>query len=148
MVLDLGSRLRGKEQKKKGLFADIAQIEVDHPPSYPISDKLFFDKFHFSWAPTLLLSKFEKTTTFYHICYLKTCSNMKNEAKIRENICEIDISLVISPEKGRICLIKKMVWPHLMSKIYLIFFFWICQDHPPTYLGYVCKYTFFFVLTP
>ena len=40
--------IRGKEQKKKGLFADIAQIEVDHPPSYPISDKLFFDKFHFS----------------------------------------------------------------------------------------------------
>ena len=31
---------------------------------------------------------------------------MKNEAKIRENIYEIDISLVISPEKGRMMMKK------------------------------------------
>ena len=32
-------------KKKKSLFKDIIQIKVDHPPSYPIFDKLFFDKF-------------------------------------------------------------------------------------------------------
>ena len=37
--------LRGNVQKKKSLFKDIIQIKVDHPPSYPIFDKLFFDKF-------------------------------------------------------------------------------------------------------
>ena len=31
--------------KKKSIFKDIIQIKVDHPPSYPIFDKLFFDKF-------------------------------------------------------------------------------------------------------
>ena len=31
--------------KKNSLFKDIIQIKVDHPPSYPIFDKLFFDKF-------------------------------------------------------------------------------------------------------
>ena len=36
--------LRGNVQKKKSLFKDIIQIMVDHPPSYPIFDKLFFDK--------------------------------------------------------------------------------------------------------
>ena len=37
--------LRGYLQKKKSLFKDIIQIKFDHPPSYPIFDKLFFDKF-------------------------------------------------------------------------------------------------------
>ena len=32
-------------QKKKSIFKDIIQIKVDHPPSYPIFDKLFFDNF-------------------------------------------------------------------------------------------------------
>ena len=32
-------------KKKKSLFKDIIQIKVDHPPTYPILDKLFFDKF-------------------------------------------------------------------------------------------------------
>ena len=31
--------------KKKSLFKDIIPIKVDHPPSYPIFDKSFFDKF-------------------------------------------------------------------------------------------------------
>ena len=31
--------------KKKEIFKDIIQNKVDHPPSYPIFDKLFFDKF-------------------------------------------------------------------------------------------------------
>ena len=37
--------LRGNLQKKKSPFKDIIQIKVDHPPTYPILDKLFFDKF-------------------------------------------------------------------------------------------------------
>ena len=35
----------GVTSKKKSLFKDNIQIKVDHPPSYPIFDKLFFDKF-------------------------------------------------------------------------------------------------------
>ena len=35
----------GVTSKKKSLFKDIIQIKVDHPPSYPIFDKLFFDTF-------------------------------------------------------------------------------------------------------
>ena len=31
--------------KKKSIFKDIIKINVDHPPSYPIFDKLLFDKF-------------------------------------------------------------------------------------------------------
>ena len=31
--------------KKKSISKDIIQIKVDHPPSYPIFDKLIFDKF-------------------------------------------------------------------------------------------------------
>ena len=38
-------KVRGNVKKKKSLFKDIIQIKVDHPPSYPIFDKLFFDKF-------------------------------------------------------------------------------------------------------
>ena len=37
--------IRGNVQKKKSIFKDIIQIKVDHPPTYPIFDKLFFDKF-------------------------------------------------------------------------------------------------------
>ena len=40
-------------KKKKSLFKDIIQIKIDHPPSYPIFDKLFFDKFQLGRAPTL-----------------------------------------------------------------------------------------------
>ena len=36
--------IRGNVQKKNSLFVDIVQIEVDPPPSYPIFDKLIFDK--------------------------------------------------------------------------------------------------------
>ena len=32
-------------KKKESPFKDIIQIKVDHPPTYPILDKLFFDKF-------------------------------------------------------------------------------------------------------
>ena len=52
MILYLGVTSKKKKslfkdiiQKKKSLFKDIIQINVDHPPSYPIFDKLFFDKF-------------------------------------------------------------------------------------------------------
>ena len=45
--------LRGNLQKKKSVFKDIIQIKVDHPPTYPIFDKLFFDKFWVGIAPTL-----------------------------------------------------------------------------------------------
>ena len=37
--------LRGNLKKKKSLFKDIIQIKVDHQPTCPIFDKLFFDKF-------------------------------------------------------------------------------------------------------
>ena len=37
-------QLRGN-LKKKSIFKDNVQIKVEHPPSYPIFDKLFFDKF-------------------------------------------------------------------------------------------------------
>ena len=40
-------------KKKKSIFKDIIQIKVDHPPSHPIFDKLFFDKFYLGRAPTL-----------------------------------------------------------------------------------------------
>ena len=43
---------RGNVQKKR-IFKDIIQIKVDHPPSYPIVDKLFFDKFSLGRAPIL-----------------------------------------------------------------------------------------------
>ena len=39
--------------KKKSKFNDIIQIKVDHPPSYPNFDKLFFDNFLVGRAPTL-----------------------------------------------------------------------------------------------
>ena len=45
--------LSGDVKKKKSIFKDIIQIKVDHPPSYPIFDKLFFDNFWFGRAPTL-----------------------------------------------------------------------------------------------
>ena len=45
--------LRGNLQKKKSVFKDIIQIKVDHPTTYPIFDKLFFDKFWVGIAPTL-----------------------------------------------------------------------------------------------
>ena len=35
----------GVTSKKKSIFKDIIQIKVDHPPTYNIFDKLFFDKF-------------------------------------------------------------------------------------------------------
>ena len=37
--------LRGNIKKKKCIFKDIIQTKGDHQPSYPIFDKLFFDKF-------------------------------------------------------------------------------------------------------
>ena len=37
--------LRGNLKEKKSISKDIIQIKVDHPPSYPNIDKLFFDKF-------------------------------------------------------------------------------------------------------
>ena len=43
----------GVMSKKKRIFKDIIQIKVDHPPSYPIVDKLFFDKFSLGRAPIL-----------------------------------------------------------------------------------------------
>ena len=43
-LLTLVKMFRGN-LKKKSLFKDIIQIKVDHPPTYPIFDKLFFDKF-------------------------------------------------------------------------------------------------------
>ena len=39
------SEYLGVASKKKIIFKDIIQIKVDYPPSYPIFDKLFFDKF-------------------------------------------------------------------------------------------------------
>ena len=46
-------KLRGNVQKKNSIFKDIIQTKVDHPPSYPNFDKLFFDKFLVGRAPTL-----------------------------------------------------------------------------------------------
>ena len=45
--------LRGNVQKKNSIFKDIIQTKVDHPPSYPNFDKLFFDNFLVGRAPTL-----------------------------------------------------------------------------------------------
>ena len=46
--------LRGNVKKKNNsIFKDIIQTKVDHPPSYPNFDKLFFDKFLVGRAPTL-----------------------------------------------------------------------------------------------
>ena len=45
MHKDMLQEVRGNVQKKNSLFKDIIQIKVDHPTSYPIFDKLFFDKF-------------------------------------------------------------------------------------------------------
>ena len=44
-MFEMESQLRGNVKKKNSLFKDIIQIKVDHPPSYPNFDKLFFDKF-------------------------------------------------------------------------------------------------------
>ena len=40
-------------KKNNSIFKDIIQTKVDHPPSYPNFDKLFFDKFLVGRAPTL-----------------------------------------------------------------------------------------------
>ena len=53
-------KLRGNV-KKKSIFKDIIQIKVDHAPSYPIFDKLFFDKFLLGRAPTLATEFLTKT---------------------------------------------------------------------------------------
>ena len=45
--------LRGNVKKKNSIFKDIIQTKVDHPPSYPNFDKLFFDNFLVGRAPTL-----------------------------------------------------------------------------------------------
>ena len=45
LCLNIDKNLGVTSKKKKSLFKDIIQIKVDHPPSYPIFDKLFFDKF-------------------------------------------------------------------------------------------------------
>ena len=37
--------LSGNAQKQKSISKDIIQIKIDHPLSYPIFDKLFFDNF-------------------------------------------------------------------------------------------------------
>ena len=42
-----------KSKKKNSIFKDIIQTKVDHPPSYPNFDKLFFDNFLVGRAPTL-----------------------------------------------------------------------------------------------
>ena len=48
VVVVVGSKwllcLRGAVKKKNSIFVDIIQIKVDLPPSYPIFDKLIFDK--------------------------------------------------------------------------------------------------------
>ena len=36
--------IRGAVKKKNSIFVDIIQIKVDLPPSYPIFDKIIFDK--------------------------------------------------------------------------------------------------------
>ena len=36
--------LRGNVGEKNSILVDIIQIEVDLPPSYPIFDKIIFDK--------------------------------------------------------------------------------------------------------
>ena len=41
---DIHFNLGVTSKKKNSIFTDIAQIEVDPPPSYPIFDKLIFDK--------------------------------------------------------------------------------------------------------
>ena len=43
--INIYNNIRGNLKKEKSIFKDIIQIKVDHPPSYPIFDKLFFDKF-------------------------------------------------------------------------------------------------------
>ena len=40
-------------KKNNSIFKDIIQTKVDHPPSYPNFDKLFFDNFLVGRAPTL-----------------------------------------------------------------------------------------------
>ena len=43
------------------MFKDIIQIKVDQPPSYPIFEKLFFDKFYLDIATTLPMKFLTKT---------------------------------------------------------------------------------------
>ena len=79
-------QLLSSNVQKKEFFKDIIQIKVDHPPSYPIFDKLFFDNF---LTVYLIFDKnIVKKTAFYHFLMHEISHFMKNEHKISENICK------------------------------------------------------------
>ena len=82
-------------------FKDIIQIKVDHPPSYPIFDKLFFDNFQLGRAPPYL-------------------HNMKNVRKISKNICKKGLYCTEIHKKyvGSALLKRDLPPPNVKNKIF------------------------------
>ena len=90
-------------KKNKSIFKDIIQIKVDHPPSYPIFDKLFFDKFWLGGAPTLpteFLTKIQERKQFFILFYAWNLTQHENVNQISENMCKkVFISLKFIKDK-------------------------------------------------
>ena len=80
--MQLDKSFLGVTSKKKSIFKDIIQIKVDHPPSYPIFDKL----------PTEFLTKIQQRKQHFIIFYAENLTQHENVNTI--DICNLGCTIL------------------------------------------------------